>query len=490
MVDKAFASRFIKGIAATSVGTLSQITLGMLSLVIAIRYVSKEEFGGFVLIQVIATLLVSVSNVCLENTAITKMIASTEDRVKGIITNTAICYQSIIAMLMSVLIFLCRPLFLYIGNFFEQGDLFIFIPLFYVLNSFNAFFYGILRGFYRYKYMASCQLVSGMIKLLLIIVLLSQLKMGLPGLIWAFICSQVVSIVLQFLMIPVRKRINLNLGMYREILKFGFPLGLNNILTMIYTKIDRFMLGGMIGPIGVAYYEVASKIPDSSSSMFLSYISVFFPNMSELFSKKKYAEATEILNNSLRVVSFVIMFGAFVALLFEDDIVEFLFSAEYLESASALSLLIVSLCIFMVGNVLGISLVSMGQSDKPVKINLVDVISNIIGNLVMIPVFGFMGAVYSTLLARATTNPIYVFCLWRSGINVKIREYLKPFIIFGVCSILFVVLGIGDLYGKLFLIALFLVLCWMFSVVGRRDVSNVLMGLKYDRHGIVGKVKY
>jgi O-antigen/teichoic acid export membrane protein len=56
--------------------------------------------------------------------------------------------------------------------------------------------------------------------------------------------------------------------LFFKIFKFGFPLGLNSILTFIFAKIDRFVIGATIIPEGVAYYEKAAKGSDNSRRIY------------------------------------------------------------------------------------------------------------------------------------------------------------------------------------------------------------------------------
>ena len=484
-MERSFLSRFIKGIASISIGTFFQIVLGFLGLIVAIRFIPKEQFGIFVLLQLVASFFAMLSSLVLENISVTKFIASAEDNQKMTVVNIAICYKFLIAIIMSLVILLSKPLVYHIFKSEQLCQLIIYIPLFFLLSSFNELFQKILQGFHQYKKMAISQIINGSIKFLLIIIFLVMLKMDVIGLIYAFLFSFAASILFQYFVIPVKKQFDFNPVMFKQIFKFGFPLGLNNILTFIFTKIDRFMIRAMISPIGVAYYEVASKIPDSSRRMYQSFQSVFFPNMSELFAKKRYKEAEKVLNNSLRLVSFVTIFAAFVIMLFQKDIVRFLFSERYLQSAPALSLLMVGLSIGLIGNILGTSLVALGQSDKPVKINMVDTITNVLGNLIMIPMFGIMGAAYATLFSRCATNPINVWFLKKAGVRIQISQYLKPILIFGICWILFLISKQETIIIKLSLILLFLILSMILSVIKKKDISNLFEGIKSSKTQVI-----
>jgi O-antigen/teichoic acid export membrane protein len=108
----------------------------------------------------------------------------------------------------------------------------------------------------------------------------------------------------------------------------------------------------------------------------------------------------------------------------------------------------------------------------------VDTATNIIGNLIMIPIYGFMGAVYATLIARVSTNPLNVYFLKRSGINVDIKKYLVPIFIFAVCFLVFLIVGAENIISKSCVIMLFLVLCFAASVIKHKDFNIILNALK------------
>jgi len=472
-MDKNFLTRFIKGLVSTSIGIFLQIVLGFVGLMIAVRYVSKEEFGIFALIQVIAALFGILNTLTLEGISVTKFITSVDENNKKKIVNTAISYKIFISLMMCLFIFLCRPLISIIFKSEQLIQLFIYIPLLFLTSSFNELLLNIVQGFHQYKKMAISHIFIGVVRLFLIITFLIVLKMKVIGLIFAFLFSFVASILYLFLMVPVKIKFNFNFLLYKEILKFGFPLGLNSILTFIFTRIDRFIIGAMISPVGVAHFEIASRIPDSSRRMFESFRSVFFPNMSELFANKRHAEAENVLSTSLRLISFVTIFAAVVAILFQREIIRLLFSERYLASAPALSILMVSLSIGLIGNVLGTSLVAFGQSDKPVKINLVGTITNVVGNFVLIPIFGFMGAAYAALLSRCATNPLNVWFLKKAGVRVKVSQYLKPIFAFCVLAIILLLINPKSLIIKLFLIVLFLILCMISSIIRKKDISTI-----------------
>jgi O-antigen/teichoic acid export membrane protein len=266
--------------------------------------------------------------------------------------------------------------------------------------------------------------------------------------------------------------------LYKTIFKFGFPLGLNNILYFVYSRIDRLLLGAMINPIGVAYYEVASRIPNKSQQLYGSFNNVFFPNISEYIAKKNYREAEKILNNSLRLISFATIFATVIATIFRKEIIILLFSKMYIESATVLSIMMVSLSITITGTILGTSLVALGQSDKPVKINLVNAATNVVCNLILIPIFGFMGAAYAALLSHSIALPFYVWFLKKSKIRLEITHYLKPLLGYCLLLAIFILIGPVSIITKLTLIMVFLIFCICLSIIRKKDILHIFEVLK------------
>lgn len=481
-MNRDFVGGFIKGVASTGIGNLSQVVLGFIGTMIVVRFISNEQFGLFVILQVSTLFLGALSTFGLEYISVTRFIASAEDAQKAAIANTVISYQILIDISMTVLILALSPFISYIFKSEQLSQLLYFIPLFFIESSFNQLFQSILQGFQQYKRMAISQVINSSCKLFLILIFLALFKMDLMGLIYAVLLSSIASIIYLYSALPAKKQVIFNFELYKEIFRFGFPLGLNNMLNIVFKKIDRFIIGAMMSPLGIAYYEIASKIPDSGGSMFEAFRRVYFPTMSDLISNGRGDEAERLLNNSCRIISLISIFLAFVVMLFQYDIVRILFSDKYMESAPALGFLMVSSSIGFVGNILGTSLVAYGQSDKPAKINIADMVTNVVGNLLMIPIFGLMGAVYAAILSRCATNPLNVFFLKKIKVGVEVYQYLKPFMVFGICFALYRFVKPLNVIDRFILISIFVFICMALSVI---KLSDVLLFVRAGRNAAI-----
>ena len=302
--------------------------------------------------------------------------------------------------------------------------------------------------------------------------------MDVMGLRHASIFSLTISVLFQYFAIPTKKGIKFSMDLFKKIYKFGFPLGLNSILTFVSNKVDILIIGALLSSTGVALYGVALKIPNAIIRLFQSFDLVYFSNMSELFAHEKRIDATRLLNNSLRLISFITISGTLLVMLFQKDIVRLLFSERYIECAPVFSFLMIALNMAVIVHVLGYTLVASGQSDKPIKCNLVTTITNLIGNLIMIPIFGFLGAAYARIFSHYASNPVNVVFLKKSNIEVKISEFIKPILLFGVFWILFLIFKPESIIIKISIICIFVVTCFLLSIVSKKDFSILLEGIR------------
>ncbi|MDD5066627.1 MAG: flippase [bacterium] len=477
-MDKEFTKKFIKGIATTGFGTFFQISLGLISMIIAIRYLSKADYGIFILLEVIVVLLAVLGSLGLENLSVIKLMAGSDDSRKILIANTAVSYRFLISIFLALLIIPLKPFILYVFKSEQLIKLTYFISIFIILTGFQELFLKILQAYHKYKEIAVSQILSGFLRLGSVCLFIVALNMKAAGLILVYLVTLFGSIIYLGVSIPFKKRFILDFGIIKELFHFGFPLGLNNILSFIFMKIDRIMLGMMLSPMGVASYEVASRIPDNIARMYTAFQAVYFPNLAELFAKNKKIQAEKVLNNSIRIISFLTIFAAVVGLLFQKEIIVLLFSKKYIDSSSAFALLMFCFSIALMGDILGTSLVALGQSDKPVKINIVDTVFNVTGNLLLIPKYGIMGAVFATLVSRVVTNPFIVYFLKKAGVNIRFRNYLKPILLFLFIAFFTLIFPPKAIMVRLLIIAVFLGLSFLLSLVKIKDIKVLL-----QKHG-------
>lgn len=189
-----------------------------------------------------------------------------------------------------------------------------------------------------------------------------------------------------------------NYNLAREILKNSWPLMLASAASFIYIRIDQVMIGSLMGKYEVGIYAAAVKLVE---------VFYFIPGIicSSVFPAIINAKKTNIetyhrrLKNLyiLMVVSAILM--AIPITFFAKSIIYILFGSGYLDSVIILQVYIWSSIGLFLGTAIGQYLMSENLVKTIFYLNFLAMVSNIILNLIFIPLFGISGSAWATLIS-------------------------------------------------------------------------------------------
>ena len=80
-------------------------------------------------------------------------------------------------------------------------------------------------------------------------------------------------------------------------------------------------------------------------------------------------------------------------------------------------------------NIMGYSLVSAGLPSITLKVNIAAGAINLIGAFLMVPLWGFMGAVYSILLTSLSSLLFHYLYLIKYEMQIELISFIKPSLI-------------------------------------------------------------
>lgn len=479
-MDKKFISEFLKGSAASTFGSVASMAFHFVSVMLLTRYLSKEEFGLYVLIIATMYLFNLFAGFGLGIT-LTKFISSENKIASGEILSTVILTRSIpLVLVVIVFIFVGKLVVSPIDpNLTKYISL---IPVLIIVANYRDLFNNLLQGLKLFKMMAIAQVSSAVFRVVLIILGINFKYLDLNKLVLVEILAVLSALVIQLTVVPFRSftKFKASLAAFKTLIKFAFPLYLNSLLTFVYDKINLFIISIYLTAESVAYYDVADKIPESLKKLFYSFIMVYFPNIANLFSQEKYDDAKNLMQKSLNIISAAISFGVLASFIFKEEIVTIIFSSGYLASATAFSLLMFNFYLRAISNVLGYSLVSAGYSSTSIKTNSVASLFSITGSLVLIPQLGFIGAVYSLLLMNLVSQVIYTFFLRKYIFTLNTFEYLKPLLLLVVFAGFYALLGAADILVKIIFIIVYITTAW-FLLPEVKTVSAQIVNLVKSR---------
>ncbi len=458
-----------------SVGGANSITIVFLFLetMIAVRVLDTASYGIFVLLLAITNFFVMFIDFGCK-TAMPQLLASSESERQTTLVNSIILFRSIIIAAAFVIVLSGRAL---IGMFISSPEIFrytVFILMMIMSTSFDELFNGILQGFHAYNHIAISTCIRSALRLILTIIFLSIMKLGMLGLVYSWFISAGASTIYQLIFTPIPKRLEIRRDILKEVLKFGLPLQVSRFIWFVSGKVNVFLLGILALPASVAFYDVGEKIPRAFQNLSASFITVFYPSITSLMAEGNNKKAAWMLEQSLRLISVTMAFFALVAVLFSNEIVTLLFSAKYSSASSVFAILMIAFQMSFLVQLMGYTLTSAGFPGRSLIENIVSAILIIVGNIVLIPIVGIVGAALATLIAGYIANPLSIWLLHRSKIRITVLPYLKSTIILLFCAGLFWWLKPMTIIFRFAILSLFIVMNLSVSTITREDLAMLL----------------
>jgi O-antigen/teichoic acid export membrane protein len=171
-------------------------------------------------------------------------------------------------------------------------------------------------------------------------------------------------------------------------------------LTQIYYSTDLILVSYLAGDRNAGLYAVASKLPLSVIGVAALWFSVAMPETARLHSEAK----TEIIKRQSRAAATVAIVAGlpFIVLgpLFATDIAKTLFGTKFVGAGPALAILSASVAISLLQIVVTSVVMGVGRERPYVRAMSLGAGANVGLNLVLIPLFGIVGAAVSTLVAE------------------------------------------------------------------------------------------
>jgi O-antigen/teichoic acid export membrane protein len=479
-------SSYSQGVFLTGTSTAVSIALLFLETVVAARLLDVDNLGLYVLLVVVIEFLVMVVDFGCA-TAATQLIASADPVRQEAIANSILVFRTLLLVMISLVTYLARNALLLLDPSGVVLKYTIYVPAMMFVASLDELLTAILQGFQAYHHMAIAQIVRSVLRAVLSLVFLIALRWGLMSLVYSWIISYALSTAYQYLVLPISKRLYCQRSLLGDILRFGLPLQGMRVLWFALGRINLLLVGAFTGPSGVAYLNVASRIPNALFRLAQSYLAVYFPTVTELLANEKRDRARWMLDQSLRLLSFILALGALVAVFYSKQLTTFLFSNKYAPSIPVFGLLMIELHISVLLSLMGYTLTAAGHPGRSLSQSSVSTVLTIVTNLLLIPPLGFIGSAYASLVADYITNPICVRLLRRTGIQTAVGPFVKQTLLLWLCVVLFWWVQPTAFVYKVALVVLFLVLNMVWSTISIGDLRMVLPDAVVKRLHIRGE---
>lgn len=182
--------------------------------------------------------------------------------------------------------------------------------------------------------------------------------------------------------------------------RITIPFAIAAIFARFYSYIDAILLSKLVDTTAVGFYSIATKITFAFQFIPLALVAALYPRFSEYFvsNRERLAYVFEQSIKYLLVVAFPIAIGISVL---AKDIVLTLYTSEYLASVLPLQILMLSLIFSFISFPIGAMLNACDKQVTQTTIVGLVLVVNIVGNVLLIPRFGIVGAAAAAFLGNA-----------------------------------------------------------------------------------------
>ncbi|HJT97497.1 MAG TPA: oligosaccharide flippase family protein [Rhodanobacteraceae bacterium] len=225
-------------------------------------------------------------------------------------------------------------------------------------------------------------------------------------------------------------------------------------------SIETYLLNALIGPAEVGFFAIAAALTRGGIDLLCSGLStVLMPSMAHAFGAGGHARVNTILSQSVRYFQFLGLMLAGVGFFWADAAVKIMYGPKYEPVIDLLRIMVAVGGLTLAEAAFGALLSTTDNQRLRASLSIISIFASTLAALVMIPLFGLMGAVYGHAISRLATFAYTVTRIMRvMHLEMPWRELGRLFLaalIAAAAPAVLMVLGAGNVWIDLAAGALF-----------------------------------
>ncbi len=209
---------------------------------------------------------------------------------------------------------------------------------------------------------------------------------------------------LSMFIIKYRFGISFTIPRYSDIyfqLVDGWHIFVSTISMNLYRNANIFILGLFTNNYIVGIYSSSEKIIKAMQSLVSPISESLFPFLSHKFSKQTKEQSFHNIYNISKIYFIGLSFITFFVLITSNKIIKYIFSNQYIDSISSLRILSFVILFGGMNYLLGIiGLINMGQKKSFTNYVMIAGFINIITTIISVPYYNYIGASIGMLLSE------------------------------------------------------------------------------------------
>lgn len=367
-----------------------------------------------------------------------------------------------------------------------------------ILDSISMIFNSTFQAFEEMEYVSIGKIIKNV---LLLGGTFAAIFMGLgilafPGL---YLLASLITLLFN-VVISIRKFVVPKLSFDKDfciwLLKEGVPFWTSSAFVAILNQTDKIMLSFLVDDSAVGIYSAAFRIVYTMNFIPIMFVSAIYPATSRLFLTSRDS-LKELFERSFKYLLIAGILFVIVVNSYSDFIIVRIFGEGYNASVLCLEILVwASLFIFLD---VGYSNL-LRSTDRQVQVMYVTMLIaslNVVLNLVLIPMYSYIGASYATLLSRMVAFLIFSSIIMKSDFRFSTKTLIDggkvialTLGIWGMLNFIdsnSIIPGIGEYFVVIYLLVAPVMFIY-FNVIDPIDRKLILDMLSSLRANLSGRI--
>jgi O-antigen/teichoic acid export membrane protein len=181
-------------------------------------------------------------------------------------------------------------------------------------------------------------------------------------------------------------------GEARQLVRFAVSTNVSATINLVNKDSELLWVSALRSPTEAGYYKLALALANVAQLPVNPLPQATYPELSREVARKNWHNVGYVLRQGSRLAFTYTAAAALFLLLFGRPLIQYVYDPEFLPAFPALLILLAG---FLVANTFywnRTALLALGLPDFPAKVNLVAAGLKIVGILLLVPLFGYLGS--------------------------------------------------------------------------------------------------
>jgi len=240
-------------------------------------------------------------------------------------------------------------------------------------------------------------------------------KLGLNAILYSLVISSALGFFIQFYFSRKFTKINLawDFSVWKNVFKKSWPLALTIIFNLIYLKTDTLILSLVKSQEEVGIYGAAYRVIDVLITLPYMFCGIVLPILTAAWAAQNFSYFKIVFQKSYDFMIVLAVPFIIGAQFLSSEIMILVGGANFSDSGLALQILIGAASLIFVSCIFAHAIIAVDKAKKTISAYIFTAITSLIGYLIFIPKYSYIGAAWVTIYSEATITFLLAYLAYR-----------------------------------------------------------------------------